>query len=573
VPTPTILGAPINSRLGLPHLSAQSAILDTENAVRCLGTPVQPVFSRASVAYRADGSQVATGVPRLERGRWHNVVPATIANFSAAPVSGVAGGWSRFDQNADVTPFVTYSVVADADGPAGLAQRIVLAAPSGLTVQRYSTLWPTAGYSAIAGEVWSVAFRTRRPTLSSGLAVGYRIDQYNGGSYLGTDVTTVLTPSSEWAWVVKENVTLRAGTTSIKPVVQLAGIDNGSTAEVLVDAVVLIRHSAAPRFFLPGGYGERGAVTVEEGTTNYIPNDGEGETHPWGGDGVPTFVQSTAYARIGAKSVRVTPGTIRNAYIVGTNITAGGSSTTWKFSVFIRRADGAAVSGIAAYMYSGDTYTAVFDSITLDRDGWYKAVKTRTLGSAGAISLVGVTSLDSATDWYLDGWQLEPKSYATSFTVGTRAAESLTLDVRGLLRAEEGAISGWWYEDGQTSGSHHLFDTDAGDRVTVYRTGANWTAAIGSTTFQFAKPAVGWHHIALRYRGIVFDVVVDGVVKGSATLPKPIVNVGPKLYVGTNYLGANFWNAPVQQPRLFTRWPSDAEIADLVRYSPLIGPA
>jgi hypothetical protein len=84
--TPQVLGGPINSRLVVPHLSGQT-VLDTENALRVLGAGgVAPTFARNSVAFRQDGSQVASGVPRLERGRWHNAL--TNASFEQG-----ATGW------------------------------------------------------------------------------------------------------------------------------------------------------------------------------------------------------------------------------------------------------------------------------------------------------------------------------------------------------------------------------------------------------------------------------------------------------------------------------------------------
>jgi hypothetical protein len=164
---------------------------------------------------------------------------------------------------------------------------------------------------------------------------------------------------------------------------------------------------------------------------------------------------------------------------------------------------------------------------------------------------------------------IEKKAYCTSFTATTRAAESLTLDVRGLLRPSAGTILGWWYEDGQASGVHYLFDTDGADRLYLRRNGANYEAVCGTGTLSFAKPAVGWHCVALRWEELGFDVLIDGVKQGTGSLTKPLSDVGRTAYFGCDKLGGSQWNNLWQRVPLVQRRWSDAAIRDLAAYGPM----
>jgi hypothetical protein len=408
MPCPTILGAPINSRLGLPHLSGQSAILDTEGAVRCFGTPVQPIFTRASTAYRADGTQVATGVPRLERGRWN-----------------------------------------------------------------------------------------------------------------ATDV-----PS------------------------------------------------------LPSGYGERGAVMVEEGTSNLTVNPvAATNTAGWSVDpglavsritSETTPVGSTAF-----QIVQTGAGTMYQ-FIAGTN-----NATPWTMSVYIKRSDGVAISG-ANVQAAIKGSTGVADSYTPVGNGWYRVAKSKS--DVGLNDAIGVYFAAAGT-YYVTGFLTENKSFPTSFTATTRAAESLTLDVRGLLRPEEGAILQWVYVNAmakrQVTGQYNrLIDWRvASDGLMIWHATneANWYLSVygegGNTDTAFADTLTpdGWRLMGARWRGRTSEAIIDATFAAKKTNRAIGPNVPARVAIGSKYDASYCLNTLFQQPRLFTRWPSDAEVRDIVAFGPMLG--
>ncbi len=73
MPIPAVLARPLPSG----GRAEATLLLPVENALRGYHAPIDPTFGRASVAWREryDGvtEEVASGVPRLQLGRWHNV--------------------------------------------------------------------------------------------------------------------------------------------------------------------------------------------------------------------------------------------------------------------------------------------------------------------------------------------------------------------------------------------------------------------------------------------------------------------------------------------------------------------
>jgi hypothetical protein len=577
MPTPTILGAPINSRLGLPHMSGQSAVLSTENALRTFGGGNPPIFSRASTAYRADGSQVATGVPRLERGRWHNAIPAVAATLGVDSNSnGQADGWVFYNAHSEMTGKATRSVVPCTFGVTGYGQRLLIPTLSGLTATRDSGANILTTVSASAGEVWTIAIDVDVAQVTGCNFRAHIVASNSAGEWLGQDGPTIASVTGGKLQVSKSH-TLPANTASIFVNLAVENLHNGDSADVTFANCVLIRDSAAPRFFIPGGYGERGAVMAEEGTTNVEPNPSvETDLVGWGswyGVGGPN--RDTTVKRRGSASARMDgiDGSNGAIQLSAIPVTSGGTYTT---SAYFNSPTGKGCRLYFESLDSGGASLGVFGpGIQSSNEPWKRQVHTYTL-PANAASLkrfVYAYGLQAGESIWVDDVQTEAKPYATSFTDSARAAESLTLDVRGLLRPEEGAILLNAYEDGQASGQHYLFDTDGADRLRIYRNGANWVAEAGGVSFNFAKPAVGWHAVAFWWEGRAFGVTVDAVAKGAGVLTKPLTDVGRAAYFGSDKALANQWNAPIQRVPLATRRWSDAEIRNWTAYSPLLGVA
>jgi hypothetical protein len=533
--TPVVLGSPINSRLGLPHLSGQT-VLDTENALRTLGGGPSPVFSRASVAYRSDGSQVATGVPRLERGRWHNMVPrrtATVADLHYADgVEAVLEG-IRFPDNTRTR--------------AGYAE-VKATKAGGLYQGRCKVKMDDGGVPSPGNDFTLVCggqtFMAYLPSAHIG-----------DGWYLVSSTPAVIPTTPTWyTGVIKYT-----GQTPRGFVVK--DFEQFDTVE-------------APRFFLPGGYGERGAVWCEEGTTNLVADpvfqNGLASWMAWNAAGVIASEVVSDTLAIGGKSYHVVSSQVNGGVRQVAIPIVGG--TTYTLTVYGRRVSGLPKAGQLTFNGAVPYSSPSPAMVGTNRTKWTLTVTAAADATIAGVYLGGSTD-NAQAEAYYDGIQLEPEPYATSFTATTRAAEVISQDIRTLLRPSEGAVTGLWYEDGQAVGQHHLFDTDGADRLRLYRDGANWVAEAAGVSLTFAKPSVGWHDVAFWWEGKSFGVIVDGVAKGAGALSKPLADIGAKLYLGCDKNGGNQWNERWQTVRPWWRRPSVAECVDLTRYGPLLGVA
>lgn len=74
-------------------------------------------------------------------------------------------------------------------------------------------------------------------------------------------------------------------------------------------------------------------------------------------------------------------------------------------------------------------------------DGWYRVVRSDSVNSLADISLAGFASLDGSTDWYFNGWKLEPNYIATSYAELPRKREFATIpDIARYLDEEKGSL-------------------------------------------------------------------------------------------------------------------------------------
>ncbi len=153
-------------------------------------------------------------------------------------------------------------------------------------------------------------------------------------------------------------------------------------------------------------------------------------------------------------------------------------------------------------------------------------------------------------------WQLEEKPYNTTFTVGTREPETLTLDMGGGLESDQGTFEVRAYEDGQTDRYAFLWDsngTDLGSRFLLekltdatYVLYFNNVLAIKTTDIA----TVGHHVFAARWNGNQVWLLVDGVEWGTANLPAPVdMTKNEKIYLGCRYNTTQHWNNGIDEVR------------------------
>ncbi|SFH22916.1 putative phage tail component, N-terminal domain-containing protein [Desulfotomaculum arcticum] len=164
-------------------------------------------------------------------------------------------------------------------------------------------------------------------------------------------------------------------------------------------------------------------------------------------------------------------------------------------------------------------------------------------------------------------WQLEEKPYQTTWTVGTREPETLTLDMGGGLESDQGTFEVRAFEDGRTDRNAFLWDSHGAEgsrflfkKLTdgTYELHFNNTLVIKTSGIAM----VGSHVFAARWNGSQVWLLIDGVEWGTATLATP-ANIDEK---GTIFLGSSFdtseqWNNTIDEVRASKIVRTTAELA------------
>jgi hypothetical protein len=142
----------------------------------------------------------------------------------------------------------------------------------------------------------------------------------------------------------------------------------------------------------------------------------------------------------------------------------------------------------------------------------------------------------------VEKWQLEAKPYATSFIDGTRSDETLTIPTVGVLNPQEGTVECWvnlnvWINDifdyclWSLNGSTRLdmwFSKINSNCLSVWD-GTNWlNSGVACDGF------VGtWHYIVYTWGTFGQKIYVDGVLKVSTTRLVSSAHIGSLLYIGS----------------------------------------
>lgn len=313
---------------------------------------------------------------------------------------------------------------------------------------------------------------------------------------------------------------------------------------------------------MAGKYG--GAVAVGEGTTNRIQNPSvETNTTGYGSSGTVTLSRSTDYALFGQYSLKWvrTSGTADVFYnVTGTLST----SATYTFSVYARRSDGAAVSGVT--MYIDSSLGTITPTITNVGNGWYRIYGTRTIGGSLGNHIVGIAGLATGVNWYFDGWQVEARGFTTPYTDGslgsgytwtgtphastsTRTAAVLAYPILRNINPLKGSVSAWvlmeYYKTGTGAVIWNAGDA-SGEFVGQISTGGAAQLYINGNqvTHQTAMSA-GWHHVVYTWDIAANEmrVYLDGVASttvGTPTTTPPTLHastlqVGGSAPIGTSY--------------------------------------
>jgi len=310
------------------------------------------------------------------------------------------------------------------------------------------------------------------------------------------------------------------------------------------------------------------AIMIEEGTTNRLAGHLDFQTG-WiavsGATVTVTANQTDAFG--GTKAYRIQ--------------TSGGTSTT-KYLYWV---DSPSVSG-QAYALSmwvkinSSTPVVVYMNIgsrvTVTSTSWQKVTLTCT---GNGSTYVGVLFMSQNTSDSLDFSvcyaQFENKSYATSYTDSTRAAETLTIPTAGVLNPQEGTIEFWAYVDAQVRDTSrvrrffsHFNGTGNANRITIQHNNTpDWLFTIGDNAGNFhtlgfsdSETPDGWHYFAMVWSKERFAVFLDGIKKSELLNPSYL----PQSLAATfniGHTGGNYQcNSLIDDLRISNRARTDEEI-------------
>ena len=351
-----------------------------------------------------------------------------------------------------------------------------------------------------------------------------------------------------------------------------------------------------PRFE-QGKFGQ--AVMVEEGTTNAIPHSSDGKfvyTNVWDRNGYTNDIvewitdSSVPSPALHVKRITPYPANGGSAYVTFENLLVGSVVPGQKYTISLWFKGNKQSSSIVArirIVFHDSNNQLIGKTVTLPisfTDNWQRYVFTVTAPD-GAYKIqyfqVGLETinLNDTYEFYIAGLQLEQKEYATSWTDGTRAAETLTIPTAGVLNPQEGTVEFWVYVNDiikrqlggsangivihipRLGGSSGIYLFHRGDSpVWEFRTHADDNTYTSKAVSNSYTPN-GWHFFALRWSLDRADLFIDGVLRGTISNPKLPSGFYDIAYVGYGGGGGFYSNTLIDDLRISSRARTDEEIA------------
>jgi len=337
-----------------------------------------------------------------------------------------------------------------------------------------------------------------------------------------------------------------------------------------------------PRFE-QGRFGK--AVMVEEGTTNLITNNPsfEGDFTGWNrftSYGGATYTVTSEKAKIGQYSAKVvTDGTATGDPGVETVQYTISANSTYTFSAALAGTFGANQVWLAIRWFDANNTIVLDNSYTiptaLTNDfKTYSCTFTAPSNAVKASCHVRISRTAIGT-LYIDTAQLEAKSYASSFIIGTRAAESLTIPTAGVLNPQEGTVECWVKLSHLNPNNYNAFFTSGdvnapGPRILIMREfeggnvnkirvwdgdGSSEAALTSVTTLQ----AGIWYYVAFTWSPSGRKLYVNGVLEASNTRSN---NLGfATLAKIGSWQSRGYLNGLIDDLRISNKARTDAEIA------------
>ena len=307
------------------------------------------------------------------------------------------------------------------------------------------------------------------------------------------------------------------------------------------------------------------AVLMEEGTTNLlVKNLGTG--------GIGSIIDILVSNKVWAKRITVEANNFFNFGIISV---PAQPNTKYTLTYWARLVSGSVVKGTQIYIGSDSQGTFGVASLPIYAEltsEWKKFVITGQTDANATTLTRAVFRVETNTGCTVEiaDWQLEAKPYPTSFTDGTRAAESLTIPTAGVLNPQEGTVEILLYVNQAIRDSsavrrffEHLPGPGNSNRITMQHNNTpHWFFTIGdangnahSLRIDDSEVADGWRLFAMKWGASEFAVYVDGVKKASISNPTYLPSA-----VGQNIIIRGNTNTLVDDLRISSRARSDAEI-------------
>lgn len=199
-----------------------------------------PTFSRASVAYNPDGSQVAVNVPRYQTGKFGQAVMVEegttnlIKNASFevyTGTNGVADGWGSWTDGTNVT--ASFSVDTTVYRPSGVKSQKIAITASTATNSDYSAIVGQGGIAAVAGN--SITGSAYIQGISTNTDVAIALQAFDStGAFLGNFAEVHLANAASWTRISVSG-TAPTNTATVKMWVGLRVTVAGGTGTLYVD--------------------------------------------------------------------------------------------------------------------------------------------------------------------------------------------------------------------------------------------------------------------------------------------------------------------------------------------------
>jgi len=359
-----------------------------------------PSFKRNSVAYKSDGSQVASNTARLELDKFGNALGAVMieegtqnplknASFEVyTGTTGVADGWG-YAYNSTVTPACAVDTVTHR--PSGAkSQKIAITASTGAG----DAIVYQLGITAAAGQVWTGSWYVTGSATGTGVVFVRIIFRDSVGVALGI-YQTEATPTASWQRI-SVTATAPTGTATV-------GFESGVRAKAAGDTVTAyfddaqIEQKSYPT-----------SIIFANDTTTQATRAGEVVTIPTAGVLSPTEGTIEVWAYVDPNGVH-SANNPNWSFVLSVVTLQFSPSYAELNQISIRRSPSSTSWGVWFSNSSGQVGTVSLGSIT--SPDWYSIAVTWKQGVGGYAYLNGILK-GSVSSGYL------PSSFASVMGIG-----------------------------------------------------------------------------------------------------------------------------------------------------------